>query len=66
MNTLDCLISKEEKKIDYLMEVRNEASASGIIAGSEYGISRAEDIDLNIRQAWEQLTIYKIRKEMGF
>ena len=66
MNTLDCLISKEEKKIDYLMDIRNGTSASGTIAGSKYGISRAEDIDLDIKQAWEQLTIYKIRKEMGF
>ena len=66
MNALDCLISKEEKKIDHLMEIRNRTSASGTITGSKYGISRAEDIDLDIKQAWEQLTIYKIRKEMGF
>jgi hypothetical protein len=66
MEALDQLISREEKKIDYLTRLRQNPG----INVSNSGITRREldaaEIDNDIEKAYEQLAIYRIRKLMGF
>ena len=66
MEALDQLISIEERRIDHLMERRNRSGSSTEYPGKDQALSGSEDLDYDIEKAYEQLTIYKIRKYMGF
>lgn len=66
MEALDQLIINEERKIDHLMQIRNKPAAEREMEGVTNSFGKAEDIDYGIEKAYEQLAIYKIRKEMGF
>lgn len=66
MEALDQLISNEERKIDHLMQIRNQPAEEREEEEVPNNFSKIEDIDYGIQKAYEQLAIYKIRKEMGF
>lgn len=66
MEALDQLISNEERRIDHLMEMRNRSGASSGCKGQDQGLSANKDLEYDIEKAYEQLSIYKIRKYMGF
>ena len=65
MEALDQLISIEESRIDHLMEIRNSSGASSERKDKDQN-SSGNDLENDIEEAYEQLTIYKIRKYMGF
>jgi hypothetical protein len=66
MEALDELIRCEERKLEHLMQIRNHTSFYDRTSLPEDKINNAEDIDYDIEKAYEQLSIYKIRKLMGF
>ena len=66
MEALDELIRCEERKLEHLMQIRNYTSFYDRTSPPEDKINNAEDIDYDIEKAYEQLSIYKIRKLMGF
>ena len=66
MKALDELIRNEEMKLEHLMQIRNHADVAGRTSRPGNTINHAEDIDYDIEKAYEQLSIYKIRKLMGF
>ncbi len=66
MTALDELIRNEEMKLEHLMQIRNHTDVAFSNSRPENRISYAEDIDYDIEKAYEQLSIYKIRKLMGF
>lgn len=66
MEALDQLISREEKKIDYLLRLRQNPGRTVNNSGDTHRNMAAADIDNDIDKAYEQLAIYKIRRLMGF
>ncbi len=66
MTALDELISNEEMKLEHLMKIRNHTDIEGRTSRPGNRINHTEDIDYDIEKAYEQLSIYKIRKLMGF
>jgi hypothetical protein len=73
MEALEQLISIEERKIDHLLQIRNQPdilSGSPNIHFSEDNdtchVQQAGDLEHCIEKAYEQLAIYKIRKYMEF
>jgi hypothetical protein len=66
MEALDQLISREEKKIDYLLQLRQNPGITVNYSGDTHRNLAAADIDNDIDKAYEQLAIYKIRRLMGF
>jgi hypothetical protein len=66
MKALDQLICNEEKRIDYLMQIREHPEKNFLSPGSVHNLPAIEDLDYDIEKAHEQLAIYKIRKYMGF
>ncbi len=66
MKALDELIRSEEMKLEHLMQIRNHADVAGRTSRPGKTINPAEDIDYDIEKAYEQLSIYKIRRLMGF
>jgi hypothetical protein len=76
MEALDQLIKKEERKIDHLLRLRNQPDA---FSGSSVSLNKpeiedndycefpnSEDVNYCIEKAYEQLSIFKIRRYMGF
>ncbi len=66
MEALDELIRSEERKLEHLMQIRNHTGFNDRTSLPEDRINNAEDIDYDIEKTYEQLSIYKIRKLMGF
>jgi hypothetical protein len=76
MEALDQLIKQEERRIEHLLQLRNQpysysgSSASHDNAGNDEdnysGSSGSEDVNYCIEKAYEQLSIFKIRRYMGF
>jgi hypothetical protein len=76
MEALDQLIRKEEKKIDHLIQLRNQpdgfpaSPVSRDVSGSDdhdyCDYPKRDDVNYCIDKAYEQLTIFKIRRYMGF
>ena len=66
MKALDELIRNEEMKLEYLMQIRNHTDVAVRTSRPGNRINHAEDIDYDIEKAYEQLSIYIIRKLMGF
>jgi hypothetical protein len=76
MEALDQLIRKEERKIDHLLQLRNQPDVySGSSVNHDNSDSddhnycdspSSEDVNYCIEKAYEQLAIFKIRRYMGF
>lgn len=72
MEALDQLIKQEERRIDNLLQLRNQPdSYSGSLGSSDIAdnysdSSGIEDVNYCIEKAYEQLSIFKIRRYMGF
>ncbi|TVR71690.1 MAG: hypothetical protein EA408_08595 [Marinilabiliales bacterium] len=65
MGTLDRLINHQEEKIDHLMQLRRQYAGGATDDLPERAIAHPANIDHDIEKAYEELTIYKIRKMMG-
>jgi len=71
MKQLDKLISSEEKKVDELYRIRSGLRDGPICETGETIYARtmfnnSEEVDRELEKAHRQLSIYKIRKMMGF
>ena len=66
MDGLEQLINDEERRIDLLMKMRSQVTSADFAAVSPNGCPGGSNLDYDIQKAWEQLTIYKIRRSMGF
>ncbi len=66
MGTLDRLINHQEKKIDNLIKLRRQCVSEEPSDFRAPSLANPVNIDHDIEKAYEELSIYKIRKMMGY